>query len=553
MSDAITFPEPLSLKKTEKIIEQMKNCICRINDKGTGFFVKIPYKSKLLPTIITTNYVINSYDIQNDKNISLYLNNNKTIKIIKLDNNRLKYTNEKLDVTIIEIKEKEDNLNIKYLELDDEIINYFKINGIKDPKNSNNFYYNESIYLLNYLKKKDIYVSFGKLLDINETQIFHKYSIKEESSGSPILLMKNQKLIGIHCCKHLKYNIGTLLIYSIIEFSRIKNNLLIKNANSIFGELEIKEDNQNIRIINSYEQSNREEKFEEYKKENENEKEIIENCEIRINDKLIPFSYFHKFNKKGKYTILYIFKKKITKTIFMFNFCKSLTKINLSNFNTDNVKNMSCMFWGCSSLTNINLSNLNTFHVTNMSSMFGHCASLIKINLSNFNTDNVKDMSSMFFGCKSLSNINLSIFNTENVINMSGMFWNCSSLTNINLSNFNTNNVKDMSWMFSWCSSLTNINLSNFNTDNVNKMGNMFNECSSLTNINLSNFNTNNVKDMNFMFAKCSSLTNVNLSNFNTNNVNDLLGMFSECTNLTKNNIITKDKKLLSDLNKLFI
>ena len=240
--------------------------------------------------------------------------------------------------------------------------------------------------------------------------------------------------------------------------SKIKKNLLIIDKegnkikidhNCIIGELNIKEDNQNIRIINSYEQATRENKFIKYKKEKENEKEIKDNCEIIINDKLIRFSYFHKFNKKGKYTILYIFKNKITNTNYMFS--------------------------------------------------------------------------------------------------------RCSSLTNINLSNFNTNNVKDMSWMFSWCSSLTNINLSNFNTDNVNKMGNMFSECSSLTNINLSNFNTNNVNNMNFMFAKCSSLTNVNLSNFNTNNVKDLLGMFSECTNLTKNNIITKDKKLLSDLNKLFL
>ena len=73
------------------------------------------------------------------------------------------------------------------------------------------------------------------------------------------------------------------------------------NHNYIIAELYVKEDNQNIRIINSYEQSNREHKFYEYKKENENEKEIKDNCEIIINDELIPFSYFHKFNKKGKY------------------------------------------------------------------------------------------------------------------------------------------------------------------------------------------------------------------------------------------------------------
>ena len=96
--------EPLSLKQTERILEQMKsNSICRINNKGTGFFVKIPYKSKLLPVLITSNQVINTDDIQNNKNISLYLNNEKKIKIIKLDNERLKYINEKLNIAIIEI------------------------------------------------------------------------------------------------------------------------------------------------------------------------------------------------------------------------------------------------------------------------------------------------------------------------------------------------------------------------------------------------------------------------------------------------------------------
>ena len=60
------------------------------------------------------------------------------------------------------------------------------------------------------------------------------------------------------------------------------------------------------------------------------------------------------------------------------------------------------MFSECSSLTNINLSNFNTNNVTNMSYMFSGCSSLININLSNFNTNNVTDMSGMFDGCKKL-------------------------------------------------------------------------------------------------------------------------------------------------------
>ena len=553
----LTSPEPISLKITEKIVEQMKNSICRIenNEKSTGFFVKVPYKSKILPVLITTNNAINIDDILSNKNISLYLNNDKTIKELKLDDNRLKYTNEKLDITIIEIKENEDKLNVQYLELDDELINYFKQKKKESPDYLNNSYLNESIYLLNKTKTKDIFVSYGKLLYINNSDITHNCNIKEEASFSPILLLCNQKLIGIHYgnTKKYKYNKGKLLIYSLIEFSKIKNNLLIINKegknismNYIIGEFDIKKVGQDIRIINSYEKFIREYDYNEYKKEYENEKQIKENCMI-INDEFFPFSYFHKFNKKGKYTILYIFKKNITNTNYMFTGCSSLTKIDLSNFKTIKVTDMSDMFSGCSSLTNINLSNFNTYNVTDMSGMFDGCSSLININLSNFNTNKVTNMSHMSYECSSLMNINLSNFNTYNVTDMSYMFYECSSLTNINLSNFNTIKVTDMSWMFDGCKSLKAIDLSNFKTIKVTDMSGMFCECSSLTNINLSNFNTNNVTDMRGMFSKCSSLTNINLSNFNTNNVTNMSSMFYKCSLLKIENIITKDKEILTE------
>ena len=98
----------------------------------------------------------------------------------------------------------------------------------------------------------------------------------------------------------------------------INNNNLINNANMIINphntniilaEFNIKKDNEENRIINSYEQVYKENSYIGYKEENENEKEIKENCEIKINDNIIPFCYFYKFIKKGKYTIKYIFKK----------------------------------------------------------------------------------------------------------------------------------------------------------------------------------------------------------------------------------------------------
>ena len=82
-----TSPEPVTLGATEKIIDQMNNSVCRIDNYGvgTGFFTKIPYKSKLLPVLITNNHVIGKDDLMNNKIINIYINKNKISKKITLD------------------------------------------------------------------------------------------------------------------------------------------------------------------------------------------------------------------------------------------------------------------------------------------------------------------------------------------------------------------------------------------------------------------------------------------------------------------------------------
>ena len=79
--------------------------------------------------------------------------------------------------------------------------------------------------------------------------------------------------------------------------------------------------------------------------------------------------------------IQYLFKFNIHKTCDLFCGCSSLTNIDLSNFNTNNVTNMQGMFSGCSSLTNIDLSNFNTNNVTIIHAMFFGCSSLKKQNI----------------------------------------------------------------------------------------------------------------------------------------------------------------------------
>ena len=54
-----------------------------------------------------------------------------------------------------------------------------------------------------------------------------------------------------------------------------------------------------------------------------------------------------KYNKEGKYIIGYSFNNNLIKTCYIFYNCNSLISLYLSNFNAQNVTNMSFMFYNC--------------------------------------------------------------------------------------------------------------------------------------------------------------------------------------------------------------
>ena len=221
------YSEPVPLETTEKIIEQMKNCVCKINtengQKGTGFFCKIPFPDfeHLLPILITNNHVIDEPILENEKNkVILLLNNDKEIKEIQLEN-RIKYTNKEYDITFIELKEN-DGIT-KFLELD---------NNIKT--NVNIPYIGESIYILHYPCSKNVAVSYGILKNINKENSYnfeHLCSTDFGSSGAPILNLSNSKIIGVHKESNNKYNfnIGLFLNEPLREFINKKH---IKKENT---------------------------------------------------------------------------------------------------------------------------------------------------------------------------------------------------------------------------------------------------------------------------------------------------------------------------------
>lgn len=124
------------------------------------------------------------------------------------------------------------------------------------------------------------------------------------------------------------------------------------------------------------------------------------------------------------------------------------TEIDLSNFNTTSVTNMSYMFADCNSLINFDVTKLDTTNVTNMKYMFQNCKAITSLDLSSFNTSKVTDMSNMFIGCNNIESLDLSSFNTTNVTTMYYMFSQCNKLEYLDIRNFDFTNVGNTTGMF---------------------------------------------------------------------------------------------------------
>lgn len=135
----------------------------------------------------------------------------------------------------------------------------------------------------------------------------------------------------------------------------------------------------------------------------------------------------------------------------------TLKQINVSNWDTSNVTNMSNTFSHCELLTSIDVSKWNTSKVTNMEGMFVDCNLLASVDVNKWNTSKVTDMASMFSSCGTLRSIDVSKWNTSNVTDISGMFFGCGSLHSVDITGWDTSKVTNMTRLFFNCSSLTTI------------------------------------------------------------------------------------------------
>jgi hypothetical protein len=222
---------PLNGRETMTILKQMEEKICKIiveSKTGTGFFCKIPFPDdcNLLPVLITNNHVLEEKDIEINKKIKFSLNDDEQSKEITITSERKTYTDKKYDTTIIEIFKNEEDI-IKYLDynFDDDFV----------TKNS-------QVYIIQYPKGDKASHSTGMLSNIDNYEILHKCDTDKGSSGSPILLLDNFKVFGIHKGARLNLNLGTVLKYPVQSFNeKYKNNINNNNINDNINNNDMKD------------------------------------------------------------------------------------------------------------------------------------------------------------------------------------------------------------------------------------------------------------------------------------------------------------------------
>ena len=91
----------------------------------------------------------------------------------------------------------------------------------------------------------------------------------------------------------------------------------------------------------------------------------------------------------------------------MFDDCSSLTSINdLENLSTELVNNLSFMFKDCKSLESITFGREFTAKkATKFNEMFSGCIRIQRLDLSNFETEDVQMMNTLFQECLELKEI----------------------------------------------------------------------------------------------------------------------------------------------------
>ena len=334
--------DPATKSQTKIILKQMEKSVCKIfgKKKGTGFFCKIELNKKKTPVLVTNYHIIDDKFLEENTELKFFMGDEQISKQINLDKSSKIYSspNEEYDIMVIKLNENDDLKDIYYLEIDEHLLN----------KNSESAYGDKSIYILHYPMGREITVSYGYGITYEKEkkyEFIHKCKKVNGSSGSPILNLATNKLIGIHKSfisninKNISYNIGSFLKYPLIEMQKlILSNKIFKKINNIkpnpkkINKQQVKIETNNYKRVNneipkehySYRQSN----INDLNNNNNNEKNLITEYENFDVDTL---------NKQNV-----IFRRNIStsKTPIKNNNCYSKHCKTKSNFHLNKIPNL---------------------------------------------------------------------------------------------------------------------------------------------------------------------------------------------------------------------
>ena len=144
------YPLKVSIEGTMIILEHLQKYICKVHNGqkiGTGFFCKIfnDVENKFMKVFITNYHILDRNDL-NKEFIVVSFNNERIFKKIFFKD-RISYTNELIDITIIEIYDNDDQFNY-FLEIDSSIYNDIQILKVM---------IDSPIYALNYSDGKPLF------------------------------------------------------------------------------------------------------------------------------------------------------------------------------------------------------------------------------------------------------------------------------------------------------------------------------------------------------------------------------------------------------------
>ena len=145
---------------------------------------------------------------------------------------------------------------------------------------------------------------------------------------------------------------------------------------------------------------------------------------------------------------------------------------------------------------------------TGLAFMFNDCKALTGIDLTEVDTSNAGDLKRMFGGCNNITSLDVSHFDTSKAKSMYWMFRKMEKLTELDIRNFDTSLVENMTGMFVNTNAMTKLYLgANFNTSRVKRFNYMFSSMVNLKTIYAySDFQTNSMTDSNSMFSNTTKV-----------------------------------------------